>query len=90
MIVFRVEGHFVVSFSRRGCKCGDSASGARREIVVTVPIVDVEGVARSVERIWEPTAPVLPNIAEFVVILSGLFSFFNGIWFGVGKGSVLN
>lgn len=74
MIDFRVDGHLVVSFSRRGCRCGDSGAGARREIVVTV--VDGEGFARSVERIWEPTAPVLPNIAEFVVIVFWIYFFF--------------
>ena len=49
MIDFRVEAHFAVSFSRRGCKFADSVAGARREIVVTV--VDFEEFARSVERI---------------------------------------
>lgn len=49
MIDFRVEGHFAVFFSRRGCRYSDSVAGARREIVVTV--VDFEGFARSVERI---------------------------------------
>ena len=57
--------HFEISLSSRAWSLGDWRFGSLLEIVVTD---EKASVARSVARIWEPTAPVQPKTAAVVIV----------------------
>lgn len=57
--------HFEMSASSRVCSLGDCALGILLEMVFTDANASV---ARSVDRIWEPTAPVEPNRTAVVMV----------------------
>lgn len=60
-----VKPHLEVSASSIAWSLGDSAFGSLLE---TVLIDEKLSVVSRVVRIWEPTAPVLPNIAAVVIV----------------------